>query len=107
MQYIRKANYAAFCFEITLADGSPVDLSETTAKFIIKKNKTDSDSQAILSSEVVNSETNNIMFQFDVTQTSNLQEGKGFAALKLFKENNLNDEVWSDNVQIVREVFSD
>lgn len=107
MEYIRIANCKSFEFELTNCDGTPVDLSETTAKFIVKKNKTDSDSQAILSSEIVNSETNNIMFQFDATQTSNLQEGKGFAALKLFKENNLNDEVWSDNVQIVKEVFSD
>lgn len=107
MQYIRISNAKSFEFELTNCDGSPVDLSETTAKFIIKKNKTDSDTQAILSSEIINSETNNIMFQFDATQTANLQEGKYLAALKLFKENNLNNEVWSDYIQIVREVFSD
>lgn len=107
MEHIRISNKKSFEFELTECDGSPVDLSEATVKFIVKKSKDDPDTSAILAKEIVNSETNNIMYQFDATETANLQEGKYVAALKIFKENNLNDEVWSDYVQIVKEVFSD
>lgn len=107
MEYIRIANRKSFEFELTNCDGSPVDLSESTVKFIVKRSKEDPDTSAILSKEIVESETNNIMFQFDATETANLQEGKYVAGLKIFKENNLNEEVWSDYVQVTKEVFSD
>lgn len=107
MQYIRIANKATFEFELTECDGTPVDLSTSTMKFIVKKSKTDDDSSALLSGEIINSETNNIMFEFDATETATLTEGKGFCALKQFKSDNMNDEVWSDNITITKEVFSD
>lgn len=107
MQYIRKSNKASFTFELTNCDGSPVDLSESTVKFIVKKNKTDQDSSAILSSEISNSETNIISFEFDSTMTSPLTEGEYFMAIKIVKENHMDDEVWNDNCKVVREVFND
>ena len=84
MQYIRKANYATFCFEITLADGSAEDLSETILKFVVKKNKADDDTAAILADAISYSDTNIVLFQFDATQTANLEEGTYYAALKMF-----------------------
>ena len=107
MQYIRKANYSTFTFELTNADGSPVDLSNKTVKFIVKKEKTDDDSLAILSQSIENSETNIVMFQFDATQTAELQEGKYFMAIKIFDDKHMNDELWSDDVKVVRGVFND
>lgn len=107
MRYIRKANKATFEFELTNCDGTPVDLSSSTAKFIVKKDKSVPDNSAVLSGEIVNSDTNNIMFQFDATQTTNIPEGDYVAALKLFKSDNMNNEVWSDNIKVVKEVFSD
>lgn len=106
MIYIRKANKFSLTFELTNCDGSALDLSSSTAKFIVKKDKEDNDSQAVLSSEIVNSDTNIITFQFDATQTL-LDVGNYVVALKLFKSNNLNDEVWNDNLQVVKEVFND
>ena len=107
MRYIRKANKATFEFELTNCDGTPVDLSATTAKFIVKKDKSTPDNSAVLSGEIVNSETNNIMFQFTAVQTANITEGDYVCALKLFKSDNMNDEVWSDNLKVVKEVFND
>ena len=75
MQYIRKANKASFTFELTNCDGTPVDLSTSTLKFIVKKNKTDEDSTAVLSGEVDNSTTNIVSFEFTAQQTDLLNEG--------------------------------
>ena len=106
MRYIRKANKATFEFELTNCDGTPVDLSTSTVKFIVKKDKSTPDSSAVLSGEIVNSETSNVMFQFDATETANIQEGDYVCALKIFRQDDMNDEVWSDNVKVVREVFN-
>lgn len=107
MQYIRKANKATFTFELTNCDGTPVDLSEATVKFIVKKNKSDTDSQAILSSQIVNSDTNILYFSFNSQQTDPLTEGDYFVAIKIVKADHMDDEVWNDNLKVVREVFDD
>ena len=106
MQYIKKANYAAFCFEITLADGSAEDLSETIFKFVVKKNKADDDTAAILADAISYSDTNIVLFQFDATQTANLEEGTYYAALKMFRQNDMNYEIWSDKLKVTRETFN-
>ena len=107
MQYIRKANKASFTFELTNCDGTPVDLSTSTLKFIVKKNKSDDDSSAVLSDQVVESDTNIISFEFTAEQTAQLNEGDYFMAIKIVKANHMDDEVWNDNLKVVREVFSD
>lgn len=107
MLYIRKANKATFEFELTNCDGTPVDLSQATVKFLVKKDKSVPDNSAVLSGEIVNSDTNNIMFQFNAIQTTNITEGEYVGALKVFKADNMNDEVWSDKIKVVKEVFSD
>lgn len=106
MIYIRKANKFSLTFELTNCDGSQYDLSDSTLKFIVKRNKDDQDTMAVLSSEVVNSDTNIVTFQFDATQT-NLDIGNYVVAIKEFKDNNLNSELWNDNLQVVKEVFND
>lgn len=107
MEYITLANEKNFTFELTNCDGSPVDLSTSTVKFILKENKLDDDVRAILSGEYVNSDTNILSFQFDAEQTKRLNECKHYAALKIFRDGNLNEEVWNDEVKIVRGTFND
>ena len=107
MQYIRKANKASFTFELTNCDGSPVDLSGATLKFIVKKKKEDEDSSAVLSSEVVNPDTNIVSFEFTSEDTAPLTEGDYFVAIKIVRASHMDDEVWSDNLKVVREVFND
>ena len=99
MQYIQAKQYNSF-------DGTPVDLSEVTAKFIVKKSRNTPDEDAVLTGQIVNSDTNIIMFEFNATETD-IQEGSCVAALKLFKSNNKNDEVWSDDVKVVKGVFNE
>lgn len=105
MQYIQVKQYNSFEFTLTNPDGTAVDLSAATAKFIVKKSKNTPDEDAILSKQIVNSDTNMIMFEFDATETD-LQEGSYVMALKIFKSNNKNDEVWSDDCKVVKGVFS-
>ena len=107
MQYIRIANQASFTFELTNCDGSPVDLSSSTLKFIVKKNKTDEDTNYILFSQVENSDTNIVSFEFTAEETASLLEGEYYIAIKIVKENHMDDEVWNDKLKIVREVFND
>lgn len=107
MQYIRIANEASFTFELTNCDGSPVDLSSATLKFVVKKNKIDDDQDAVLSDESVNSDSNIVSFQFTSQQTAGLSEGNYFVAIKIVKANHMDDEVWNDKLKVVREVFND
>lgn len=107
MEYITLANEKNFTFELTNCDGSPVDLSTSTVKFIVKESKLDDDLRAVLSGEYVNPDTNILSFQFDAEQTKVLTEGKCYAALKIFRDGNLNEEVWNDEVKIVRGTFND
>ena len=106
MQYIRKSNYCSFTFELTNCDGSPVDLSNKTVKFIVK-NKGANDERPQLSSEIKNSDTNIVKFQFDATQTANIPNGDYVMAVKIYTETNMNDEVWNDDCRVVSGVFDD
>ena len=107
MEYIRKGSYATFEFELTDGDGNPIDLSYVTVKFIVKKNRSDDDGAAVLSDEIENSPTHRIMFQFDATEIENINDGDYYVALKMFKENDLNDEIWNDKLRIEKETFNE
>lgn len=107
MQYIRKGNYANFTFELTNCDGSPVDLSNKTIKFILKADKIDDDENAVLQQSFENLDTNIVSFQFDATQTSPLNEGQYSMAVKIYTDTNMNDEIWNDDCKVTRGVFND
>lgn len=106
MQYIQVKQYNSFTFELENCDGTPVDLSATTAKFIVKKSRNTPDEDAVLTGQIVNSDTNIIMFEFDATETD-IVEGSYVMALKLFRDDDKNDEVWSDDVKVVKGVFNE
>lgn len=107
MQYIRKSSFASFTFELTNCDGSPVDLSNKTVKFIMKGSKDEDDTRSRLSSEIANSDTNIVKFQFDATETKNLVEGNYVLALKIYTDSQMNDEVWNDDCKVISGVFND
>ena len=107
MLYITKNNLFNPTFELTNCDGSVVDLSNSTVKFILKKNRNDIDSSALLVGEYVNSDTNIVQFEFDATETKNLPLGKCIGALKIFRADNKNEEVWSEEFTVTEGVFND
>lgn len=105
MQYITINNKKSFTFDISNPDDSPVVFDDATVKFIIKKDKNDLDSTAILSGEYVKPDTNILMFEFSADQTKDLKEGVYSCALKIFRVNAMNEEVWTDDLTIARGVF--
>ena len=107
MQYIVRNNLYNPTFTLTNCDGSNVDLSTSTVKFILKSNKTDSDSSALLVGEYVNSDTNIVQFEFDANETRNLPVGRCIGALKRYRADNKNEEVWSEEYTVTEGVFND
>lgn len=107
MQHITKKNLYKLEVELTNCDGTPVDLSTSTVKFILKRKKSDSDSQALLSFDYTNPSTNNLLFEFDSTLTGNLEVGDAIGALKIYRANNKDEEIWSDEYVIEEGVFNE
>lgn len=107
MQHIVIHNLYNPTFTLENCDGTPMDLSTSTVKFILKKNKTDSDAQAILTGEYVNPDTNILQFEFSAIQTGNLTQGTAIGALKIYRTDNKDEEVWSDEYTIEKGVFDE
>lgn len=107
MQYIRKSSFASFTFELTNCDGSPVDLSNSRVLFAFKQNREDDDSIAILSKSYENSTTNIVSFEFTAEETKNINVDKGYLALKIYVPSGNHDEVWNDEVKIIKGVLND
>lgn len=107
MLHITKGDIFNPTFEFTECDGSAMDLSSCTVKFILKREKEDSDSHALLSKEYVDPDTNMLQFEFLATETKNLPEGDAVCAVKIYREDDKNKEVWQDVCLIKKGVFDD
>ena len=106
MQHIVKNNLYNPTFTLTNCDGSALDLSKSTVKFILKSDKSDNDDSALLRGEYVNLDTNTFQFEFTATQTSGLPIGKAIGALKIYRDGDKNEEIWSDEYIITEGVFN-
>lgn len=107
MIHITKGDIFNPTFELKECDGSYMDLSSCTVKFILKKTSEDYDSDALLSSEYVNPDTSILQFEFLSDETKNIPEGEAIAALKIYRENGKNKEVWQDSCLIKKGVFDE
>lgn len=107
MQHIVISNLYNPTFTFVECDGTPCDLSGATVKFILKKSKDDADSVALLSKEYVNPETNILQFEFTASETAILSKGYAIGAIKIYRVDNKNEEVWSDEYTIEEGVFND
>lgn len=107
MQHIVINNLYNPTFTLTNCDGSAVDLSGSTVKFMVKRSKDDLDSSALLAKEYVNPTTNILQFEFSADETSLLAKGQAVGALKIYRVDNRNEEVWSDEYTIEEGVFND
>jgi hypothetical protein len=86
-----------------------MDLSNCTVKFIVKKNKTVEDTDALLHYDYVQPETNCLLYQFNSSQTSGLPIGSAVCGIKIFRgseDAGLDQEVWTDEVTIDDGVFN-
>ena len=107
MQYITKSCAFAIQFDIFEADGlTPADMTGKRFVFTVKKNKMDKSS--VLPEQIFeNVETSHLMVMYDATQTAGLLEGTYVCALKMYTDDALNDEVWSDQLIVSKGVFHD
>ena len=106
MQHIVINNLYAPTFTFTECDGSASDLSTSTVKFILKRNKSDNDSASLLEQEYVNPDTNILQFEFTATETGTLTAGEAIGAVKIYRTGDKNEEVWSDEYVIEEGVFN-
>ena len=107
MQHIVIHNLYNPTFILENCNGSVMDLSSATVKFILKRNKSDADAQALLSGEYVNPDTNILQFEFSALQTASLPEGMAVGALKIYRTGDKDEEVWSDEYSIEKGVFNE
>ena len=107
MQHIVINNLYNPTFVFTECDGSAMDLSICTVKFILKRNREDEDSSALLSKEYVNPTTNMLQFEFTAEDTVRLSKGNAVGAVKIYRTDGRNEEVWSDEYVIKEGVFND
>ena len=107
MQYITKSCAFALQFDVFEADGlTPADMTGKRFVFTLKKNKTDK-SSVLPEQTFVNMTTPHLMVMYDASETADLLEGTYVCALKMYTDDALNDEVWSDQLIVSKGVFHD
>lgn len=107
MQHITIHNLYKIGFTLENCDGSAMDLSSATVKFILKKTKEDDDENALLAGEYENPDTNIIDFEFSALDTATLSVGSAIGALKIYRADNKDEEIWSDEYVIEKGVFDE
>lgn len=81
------------------------DISNTSVRFIIKKNVNDPDYKAVFFQEIVHPETNIVYFELKPEDTIKLQAGTYKAGCKLFYDNGVELTIWSDDLLATKGVF--
>ena len=109
MLYIKKASVFSLSFQLFQVDGlTPLDCSDLIIKFIIKKEKSDTDTDCVLPIQTFeNPDTNLLLVQYLASQTAQLDEGSYIGALKVFRANSVNEEIWSSPIEVKKGVFNE
>lgn len=106
---ITTGDTAGFTFSLVypgdVADHPVPDISNTTVRFIIKKNVNEPDYKAVFMQEIVHPETNIVHFEMKPEDTAKLISGTYKAGCKLFYDNGLELTVWSDDILATKGVF--
>lgn len=107
MQHIVIHNLYNPTFTLENCDGTAMDLSSATVKYILKRNKEDDDASALLTGEYVNPTTNILQFEFSAIDTAILPAGSAIGALKIYRTDDKDEEIWSDEYIIEKGVFDE
>lgn len=106
MQIIKQRNGWEQTFYFQQPNGKPLDCSQFTIKFLVKKNKTDLDANAVLKAEWINPKSNILHCQFTAEETY-IETGKYIGAIKLFRKNGMNEEIWVDEFIVEKGVINE
>ena len=108
MIYIRQANTEAFAVgPVKFCNGDAVDLSEATVKMMIKRDINDRDDMAVLAKEIINPDSNIVLFNLTADETLTIPEGQYIMGVKIFFNDHIQREIFSDLITIERGVFNE
>ena len=109
MKHVNKNNLFTQSLELYAEDNrTPLDCSGMTLKFLVKKSREDKDTECILPPIVYEKpDTNLFLFEYTASQIDLLEPGVYWMALKIFRENGMNEEIWVDQLTVEKGVFHD
>ena len=103
MQTITRNCGETFTFEITKDDLTPIELAGITRiRFVIKAKNSNTN---VIDKEILNPESNIVMFQLDSTETNSIPVGRYIGAVKIYRDNNMDDEIWNDEFNVINGVI--
>jgi len=103
MQTITRNCGETFTFEITKDDLTPIELAGISrVRFVIKSKGAMTN---IIDKEILTPESNIVMFQLDSTETANIPVGKYIGAVKIYRDNNMDAEIWNDEFNVINGVI--
>lgn len=103
MQTITRNCGETFPFEITKDDLTPIELGGISrVRFVIKSKGAMTN---IIDKEILTPESNIVMFQLDSTETANIPVGKYIGAVKIYRYNNMDAEIWNDEFNVINGVI--
>lgn len=103
MQTITRNCGETFTFEITKDDLTPIELDGITrVRFAIKDKISGT---LVIDKEISTPESNIVMFQLDSTETGSISVGKYIGAVKIYRDNNMDAEIWNDEFNVINGVI--
>lgn len=107
MIYMTQANTWSIVAPVRHCNNSPVDLSAATVRMMIKKDIKDDDEQAVITKEVINPESSDVMFQLSAEETAAIQPGEYMVGVKIFFDSGPRFEVGKDSLLVEKGVFDE
>lgn len=109
MKHVNQNNLFTQTLELYQEDNrTPLDCSNATFVFMIKKDRSDPDDQAVLPPITYEKpDTNILCFEYTAPQMNLLDPGVYIMALKIYREDDMNEELWIDQLTIEKGVFHD
>jgi hypothetical protein len=108
MIYIKQANTETFTTDpIKNCDGTPMDFSTATVKFIIKERMEDDDSLATIEKELEHPDSNILSWELDVEETKGINVGNYYVAVKIFWDDTREREIFNDVLTVEKGVFNE
>ena len=97
MQHITRYDWYSLYVELQNCDGSAMDLSDCSVEFDVRDKKAGTQ---LLTYTYTNPDTNKLVYQFSGSETAALNPGSAICAIKVFRANNLAQEVWTEECVI-------
>lgn len=108
MLYIIKGSAFGRSFSLYEKDGkTTMDLSTRKVSVLIKRNKDDSDVNAILPRiDFENNASNTIVPSYKAEQTRYLREGEYYFGIKIYTLDGMDREIYNSPIRVVKGVFN-